>query len=517
MALSLVQYGDQDNGVVTSSGSAASVFSSNTTPGNAVVLMIYVASGSENDVTTVSSSIGTFNLISRSGINSPAIDLECWVCLNATGAALTVTVTTADSTGYVVCGWEVSGGVALAVSGASTAGSGTSASLVMTGLTSGQFVAAAVKTANTITGSPSGSWVGPSYGYWNTATLGNAEQVVTGSSATATWTQSAGQWWACSAVLYPSLPSWYVQRGDSGSSVLLNSGSPATVLPNNTTPGNTVVLAIGSLDAVTNSVTSVSSGIGTFRRVSTILNSYNGLDLEWWVCQNVTGAAKTITASLITGADQYAAAAWEISGTYGSAVSGGSSNATAAGATLTVNSLTTGSLVFVLEDAAQGSTLGPGLPWINVAGASNGQAVGWNEFWDIAVTAASSSSATATWSFGTGTAQYWTVGLVLPVIAVPTITSETAQSYGGVELVSASINPNYGTTTVSVNYGPTSGYGSNVGTLSVSGGSPVTVYLGIPVSPGGYHYQFTATNSAGTTNGTDATFTAVGLPSYTGG
>ena len=95
----------------------------------------------------------------------------------------------------------------------------------------------------------------------------------------------------------------------------------------------------------------------------------------------------------------------------------------------------------------------------------------------------------------------------------PTVTSESAISYGPtIEVLSALVTPNGADTTVTFDYGATSGYGSTSYSLDIgSGSSPVLVQIAVPGLTLGntYHYRASATNSTGTTNGTDATFTTI--------
>ncbi len=74
------------------------------------------------------------------------------------------------------------------------------------------------------------------------------------------------------------------------------------MLAHDTGIGHSVVLMIQTLTdpgTETDTVTSVSSGMGTFQFV----NSYNdGADYEIWVCTDTTGAADTVTVNTPTNA-----------------------------------------------------------------------------------------------------------------------------------------------------------------------------------------------------------------------
>ncbi|MCH7677315.1 T9SS type A sorting domain-containing protein [candidate division KSB1 bacterium] len=79
------------------------------------------------------------------------------------------------------------------------------------------------------------------------------------------------------------------------------------------------------------------------------------------------------------------------------------------------------------------------------------------------------------------------------------------------------MNPNDQSTTAKFEYGTTTSYGSEISAAQspVSGSSPVDVSAQITgLSPNtGYHYRVVATNSSGTTQGSDLTFTTE-LPAY---
>jgi hypothetical protein len=98
----------------------------------------------------------------------------------------------------------------------------------------------------------------------------------------------------------------FVQADDTGtingSTTSIGSGQSNQVLADNTGIGHTVVLMIQTLTnpgTETDTVTSVSSGMGTFHFV----NSYNdGADYEIWVCTDTTGAADTVTVNTPTNA-----------------------------------------------------------------------------------------------------------------------------------------------------------------------------------------------------------------------
>ncbi len=107
----------------------------------------------------------------------------------------------------------------------------------------------------------------------------------------------------------------------------------------------------------------------------------------------------------------------------------------------------------------------------------------------------------------TGTDSTFTTGTI-----VPTIVTEYVDSVNSVSAkFEGSVNANNAATTVKFEYGLTTGYGSQVtaaqspvnGTTVTAVSAPITGL--IPNTT--YHYRISATNAAGTTTGTDSTFT----------
>ncbi len=104
----------------------------------------------------------------------------------------------------------------------------------------------------------------------------------------------------------PSSSVAFVQADDTstidGTTAGISTGQSSQVLAHNTGVGHSVVLMIQSLTGPggeTDSVTKVTSGMGTFQFV----NSYNdGADFEIWVCTDTTGAADTVAVSTPTNA-----------------------------------------------------------------------------------------------------------------------------------------------------------------------------------------------------------------------
>jgi uncharacterized delta-60 repeat protein len=98
-----------------------------------------------------------------------------------------------------------------------------------------------------------------------------------------------------------------------------------------------------------------------------------------------------------------------------------------------------------------------------------------------------------------------------PVAPRPSVSTAAASAITEVSAtVSGQVNPNGVASTYHFDYGTTTAYGSSTPTAKVGSG---TSLVGVSASLTGlhagttYHYRITATNSAGTNTGTDATFT----------
>jgi len=105
------------------------------------------------------------------------------------------------------------------------------------------------------------------------------------------------------------------------------------------------------------------------------------------------------------------------------------------------------------------------------------------------------------------------IGFTTAKVAAPAVETKGSGSIGtSSATLYASVNPRGGNvSTCKFEYGTTTGYGSNAScsTLPGSGSSPVqvsaTIASGLAANTE-YHYRISATNSAGTTKGTDLTF-----------
>jgi phosphodiesterase/alkaline phosphatase D-like protein len=105
----------------------------------------------------------------------------------------------------------------------------------------------------------------------------------------------------------------------------------------------------------------------------------------------------------------------------------------------------------------------------------------------------------------------------MPVMAIATPPTATTGAAGSITLSGATlngtVNANNASTTVTFEYGLTVGYGSSVPATQspVTGTTDTSVSAAITsLNPGvTYHFRVDATNSGGTTNGSDATFTTL--------
>ncbi len=187
------------NGNTTSIGSGQSnqVFAHDTGIGHSVVLMIQTLTnpGTETDtVTSVSSGMGTFHFVNS---YNDGADFEIWVCLDTTGAADTVTVTTptnawdafavefnAPATGYVSAGGQVFDPPYL----------GDQSWTVSPGA-AGNVAVVGVDTADAYNTGPAAPWTYYNSGYWSFFNGTSAAWQVAPSSAplTATWQTVGGE------------------------------------------------------------------------------------------------------------------------------------------------------------------------------------------------------------------------------------------------------------------------------------------------------------------------------------
>jgi hypothetical protein len=191
----------------------------------------------------------------------------------------------------------------------------------------------------------------------------------------------------------------FVQADDTGTfngnTTSIGSGQSNQVLAHDTGIGHTVVLMIQTLTdpgTQTDTVTSVSSGMGTFHFV----NSYNdGADFEIWVCTDTTGAADTVTVNTPTNA-------WDALAVEFNAPATGFVNAGGQVVDLpylgnqswTVSPGAAGNIVVIGVDTLDAYVTAPAAPWSSYNAGywsfSNGTSAAWQ-------VAPSSSPLTATW------------------------------------------------------------------------------------------------------------------------
>ena len=117
-----------------------------------------------------------------------------------------------------------------------------------------------------------------------------------------------------------------------------------------------------------------------------------------------------------------------------------------------------------------------------------------------------------------GVSQYvYHIGVTMSTVQPPTVTTTAASSITSTgATLNGTVNANGGSTTVTFQYGPTTGYGSTI----TAAQSPVTGNITTPVNAAVtglapntlYHYRCVGVNSAGTTYGNDITFTTSAAP-----
>jgi hypothetical protein len=136
-----LQKGDSGSST-TASGSAATVLTNNTTPGNCLILYIFIGEVTDT-VKSVVSSIGSFGSTPVVGNSQNQNDMEIWFCSNITGQAKTVTVTSNGGNAYYALALEVSGAASYTAysGGSSVWGNNTTHFLTVTPQAAGDFVA----------------------------------------------------------------------------------------------------------------------------------------------------------------------------------------------------------------------------------------------------------------------------------------------------------------------------------------------------------------------------------------
>src|SRR6202035_2086204 len=97
-----------------------------------------------------------------------------------------------------------------------------------------------------------------------------------------------------------------------------------------------------------------------------------------------------------------------------------------------------------------------------------------------------------------------------PTVTTNAATNVTASS----ATLTGTVNPNSLSTSVQFEYGTTTSYGSNTASQTFTGGTTQNVAANISglSAHTTYHFRIVGTNSAGTSYGTDLTFTTAGPP-----
>jgi hypothetical protein len=193
----------------------------------------------------------------------------------------------------------------------------------------------------------------------------------------------------------------FVQADDTGTingnTTSIGSGQSNQVLAHDTGIGHSVVLMIQTLTypnvTETDTVTSVTSGMGTFHFV----NSYNdGADYEIWVCTDTTGAADTVTVTTPTNA--WDAFAVEFNAPATGYVNGGGQvfdNLPYLGdQSWTVSPAAAGNVAVVGVDTDDAYNTGPAAPWTYYNSGYWSFLNGTSAAWQVAP---SSAPLTATW------------------------------------------------------------------------------------------------------------------------
>jgi chitodextrinase len=192
----------------------------------------------------------------------------------------------------------------------------------------------------------------------------------------------------------------FVQADDTGTingnTTSIGSGQSNRVLAHDTGIGHTVVLIIQTLTypnvTETDTVTSVTSGMGTFHFV----NSYNdGADNEIWICTDTTGAADTITVTTPTNA--WDAFAVEFNAPATGYVNGGGQvfdPPYLGDQSWTVSPGAAGNVALVAVDTQDAYNTGPAAPWTYYNSGYWSFYNGTSAAWQVAP---SSAPITATW------------------------------------------------------------------------------------------------------------------------
>jgi hypothetical protein len=472
-------------------------------------------------IASISSTIGTFTKAVAIG-GGVALDAEIWVCTNAsgTGADITPTVTGGAGTYKVaLMEWAGKWTVDQVRSRNDPAAASLGVNLPSVGggvvITMGNAANGAPSCAGYTIGN-SGNWTpasGADCGYLWTARP--AEQVPT-------WAYTAGNANVVGITLVP--PIQFVQSSknpDLGATP--NLGYLRAV-----TPGNTVLLTWHGQAGTQQSITSITDNQGnTWTNVwASGAGGYNYQQTELWRADNVVGGDLIPTVNytggnyLVDGQGIFMAEFAGLGSSDG-AVNYTSGTSTTFTATTRVASQA-GDLAVIVGQLGLHNDITsalPATPWTSDEGprAKEGTQAGVPTnpdpiSWQVLP---STAAASGSWTGVSSVAYSCAAQLFAPkAVTAPSVSAQRGRSGGpAIEWMTATINPNGASTAVSFDYGPTAGYGTNTGTIAtVTGWNPVVVSVPVAGLSGTYHFRAVATNSAGTTNGSDATFPTVDVP-----
>ena len=219
-----------------------------------------------------------------------------------------------------------------------------------------------------------------------------------------------------------------VQRNDTGvftgNTTGIGSGVSAQILSNNTGLGHCVVLLLQSLSTSVNSITAVTSAMGTFVRVNSYAYPTLPAEDEIWVCLNTTGASKNVAVTC-PGSNAWQGCALEFDTPANGALDGGGNyQANANPETITVLPLAAGNLVVVFQDSLNNFTSPSQPPWTVFASGVYFNTVtnGTSALWQFA-----SSTASVSASFPTGAGDAVTSAVVVQYASAVVQPSITAQ------------------------------------------------------------------------------------------
>jgi len=203
-----------------------------------------------------------------------------------------------------------------------------------------------------------------------------------------------------------------IQSWDSGAT---NSGV-AFNAPSNVTAGDDVVMSVFMVGG--SNVTAVSGLGATWSKINGPIQYASGsYSLETWIGKGATGGTKAITVTTNGGVQYYAMCYQARNG--GTAISGGThQNGSGTTPTLTVTSITKGSLVIVATRNQNTSSASPGSPWSTYIGTNNFWQA--NSFFQTArQIAADNSDQTANWTQTSG--NWATIGAILQPVAAAAV------------------------------------------------------------------------------------------------